>query len=222
MIKLEITGQSFTEINAQLMDVVRGIGGVPSVKNDEPTTRTATETLSLRTEQFINNTISEMIAPAPQPAAAETTKRKRRSKDEIEADNAAKLASAQAEVKAAQASVAPIAAPITIPSIPTTSHLVSLPRETAAPVQQSFEVPKQAPVQHPANAYDLQTFKQNLIMIINDLLTSGKLTSQWIADTSAAAFGGAELWMWAQNEPKIKELFDNFVEWQFIQKFEVL
>ena len=205
MINLTISGNSFEEINKQLLDVVRGIGGGPAVSVDtvvQPETHEVT------------------LTPAPQPAAVETPKRKRRSKDEIEADNAVKLASAQAEVKAAQASVAPVAAPITIPSIPTTSHLVSLPRETAAPVQQSFEVPKQAPVQHPANAYNLQTFKQNLIMIINDLLTSGKLTSQWIADTSAAAFGGAELWMWAQNEPKIKELFDNFVEWQFIQKFE--
>lgn len=212
MIELKITGQSFTEINAQLMDVVRGLGGVPSV---------ATETIEPTHKVNIAETMPKpFVAPAPVVETTETTKRKRRSKEEIEADNAAKLASAQAEVKAAQASVAPVAAPITIPSMPTTLHLVSLPRETAAPVQQSFEAPKPVPVQAPPNAYNLQTFKQNLIMIINDLLTSGKLTSQWIAETSAAAFNSAELWAWSQNESSIKQLFDNFVEWQFIQKFE--
>lgn len=214
MINLTISGNSFEEINKQLLDVVRGIGGGPSVKNDEPTTRTATETLSLRTEQFINNTISEMITPAPQPAAVETPKRKRRTPEEMEADKAAKLAAAQAEVKAAQ----PVHAPITIPSMPTTHHAVSLPKETVEPVQQSFTPP--APVQQPANAYNLQMFKQNLIMIVNELLSSGKLTSEWIKVTSQTVFAGADLWMWAQNEAKIKELYDSFVEWQFIQKFE--
>jgi hypothetical protein len=198
MIELKISGNSFTEINAQLMDVVRGIGGGPSVKNDEPV------------QPVMSN---DVAAPAH---AVETPKRKRRTPEEMEADKAAKLASAQAEVKAAH--VAP--APITIPSMPTTHHAVSLPKETVEPVQQSFTPPTPAPIQQPPNAYNIHTFKQNLIMIVNNLLSSGKLTSQWIADTSAAAFGGAELWMWAQNETKIKELFDNFVEWQFIQKFE--
>lgn len=208
MIKLEITGQSFTEINAQLMDVVRGIGGVPSV---------TTETIEPTHKVNIGETmLKPFVAPAPVAETTEPAKRKRRTKEEIEADNAAKLASAQAEVKAAH--VAP--APITIPSMPTTHHAVSLPKETVEPVQQSFTPPTPAPIQQPPNAYNIHTFKQNLIMIVNNLLSSGKLTSQWIADTSAAAFGGADLWMWAQNETKIEELFDNFVEWQFIQKFE--
>lgn len=199
MINLTISGNSFEEINKQLLDVVRGIGGGPAVSVDtvvQPETHEVT------------------LTPAPQPAAVETPKRKRRTPEEIEADKAAKLAAAQAEVKAAQ----PVQAPITIPSIPTTHHAVSLPKETVEPVQQSFTPP--APVQQPANAYNLQMFKQNLIMIVNELLSSGKLTSEWIKVTSQTVFAGADLWMWAQNEAKIKELYDSFVEWQFIQKFE--
>ena len=203
MIKLEITGQSFTEINAQLMDVVRGIGGAPSV---------ATETIEPTHQVNIAETMPKpFVAPTP---VVETTKRKRRTPEEMEADKAAKLAAAQAEVKAAQ----PVQAPITIPSMPTTHHAVSLPKETVEPVQQSFTPP--APVQQPANAYNLQMFKQNLIMIVNELLSSGKLTSEWIKVTSQTVFAGADLWLWAQNEVKIKELYDSFVEWQFIQKFE--
>lgn len=199
MINLTISGNSFEEINKQLLDVVRGIGGGPAVSVDtvvQPETHEVT------------------LTPAPQPAAVETPKRKRRTPEEIEADKAAKLAAAQAEVKAAQ----PVQAPITIPSMPTTHHAVSLPKETVEPVQQSFTPP--APVQQPANAYNLQMFKQNLIMIVNELLSSGKLTSEWIKVTSQTVFAGADLWMWAQNEAKIKELYDSFVEWQFIQKFE--
>lgn len=199
MINLTISGNSFEEINKQLLDVVRGIGGGPAVSVDtvvQPETHEVT------------------LTPAPQPAAVETPKRKRRTPEEMEADKAAKLAAAQAEVKAAQ----PVQAPITIPSIPTTHHAVSLPKETVEPVQQSFTPP--APVQQPANAYNLQMFKQNLIMIVNELLSSGKLTSEWIKVTSQTVFAGADLWMWAQNEAKIKELYDSFVEWQFIQKFE--
>ena len=199
MINLTISGNSFEEINKQLLDVVRGIGGGPAVSVDtvvQPETHEVT------------------LTPAPQPAAFETPKRKRRTPEEMEADKAAKLAAAQAEVKAAQ----PVHAPITIPSMPTTHHAVSLPKETVEPVQQSFTPP--APVQQPANAYNLQMFKQNLIMSVNELLSSGKLTSQWIKDTSQTVFAGADLWLWAQNESKIKELYDSFVEWQFIQKFE--
>ena len=210
MIKLEITGLNFVEINAQLMDVVRGIGGVPSVGNNE---------VAQPVEPSATKDDYNKIHPVDIPGI-KAPKRKRRSKEEIEADNAAKLASAQAEVKAAQAEVkvAPVITPISIPSIPTTSHLVSLPKETVEPVQQSFTPP--VAVQQPANAYNLQMFKQNLIMIVNELLSSGKLTSQWIKDTSQTVFAGADLWMWAQNETKIKELYDSFVEWQFIQKFE--
>lgn len=199
MINLTISGNSFEEINKQLLDVVRGIGGGPAVSVDtvvQPETHEVT------------------LTPAPQAATVETPKRKRRTPEEMEADKAAKLAAAQAEVKAAQ----PVQAPITIPSMPTTHHAVSLPKETVEPVQQSFTPP--AAVQQPANAYNLQMFKQNLIMIVNELLSSGKLTSQWIKDTSQTVFAGADLWMWAQNEAKIKELYDSFVEWQFIQKFE--
>lgn len=199
MINLTISGNSFEEINKQLLDVVRGIGGGPAVSVDT-VVQPETHEVSL--------------TPAPQPAAVETPKRKRRTPEEMEADKAAKLAAAQAEVKAAQ----PVHAPITIPSMPTTHHAVSLPKETVEPVQQSFTPP--APVQQPANAYNLQMFKQNLIMIVNELLSSGKLTSEWIKVTSQTVFAGADLWMWAQNEAKIKELYDSFVEWQFIQKFE--
>ena len=214
MIELKITGNNFAEIRSQLFDVVKDIDkGAP-----------------VETVHTIDTHLGEVKTPVnsfdvnPETFPSEETKKKRRTKAEVEADKAASLAKAQAEVEAAKASHAP-AAPIVIPPTPTTNHVVNIPAEVSmvqqpeAPAEPVVNVapPLQAT---PTNAYTLQTFKANLIPIINALLISGALSSKWIGDTSKEVFGGADLWLWSQNETKIEELFNSFIEWNLIQKLQ--
>ena len=175
-------------------------------------------------EQFSVATNELASVHTSELAEAADNKKKRRTKAEIEADKAEKLATAKAEVEAAQASHVP-AAPIVIPPMPTTNHVVNIPAE-ASMVQQPVApvvvtpAPVIAPPLNQTGAYNLQTFKANLVTIISGLLTSGKLNSEWIAKTAKDIFQGQDIWLWSANEPKIEELFNSFVEWNLIQKFE--
>ena len=228
MIKLEITGNSFAEINEQLLDVVKGIGigehtvsHAPSYDIGVPASPMNPEAMKRSLSQATNAFVPPNIAVSND---VEETKKKRRTKAEIEADKAEKLATAKAEVEAAQASHVP-AAPIVIPPMPTTNHVVNIPAE-ASMVQQPVApvvvtpAPVIAPPLNQTGAYNLQTFKANLVTIISGLLTSGKLNSEWIAKTAKDIFQGQDIWLWSANEPKIEELFNSFVEWNLIQKFE--
>ena len=218
MIELKITGNTFTEINEQLMDVVYGIG---RDKKSEPV-----NTFVHPNDAPVNtNIVSELqeSADITTPVATEETKKKRRTKAEVEADKAEALAKAQAEVQAAQASHVNVA-PVVIPPMPTTNHVVNIPAEQSMvqqPVVQLAPVtPVIAPPLNQNGAYNLQTFKTNLVTIISGLLTSGKLNSEWIAKTAKETFAGQDIWLWSANEPKIEELFNCFIEWNLIQKFE--
>jgi hypothetical protein len=208
MIELKITGNTFTEINEQLMDVVNGIG------RGQTTVSVAPQVLPDITPASVHT--SEL-------AEAAENKKKRRTKAEVEADKAEALAKAQAEVQAAQASHVTVAA-VVIPPMPTTNHVVDIPTEQVAVQQPVVHVAPVAPVIAPPvnqnGAYNLETFKINLVTIISGLLTSGKLNSEWIAKTAKETFAGQDIWLWSANEPKIEELFNCFIEWNLIQKFE--
>lgn len=228
MIELKITGNSFTEINEQLLDVVKGIGaGQTTISHSAPASFPTPPRSDIPDgKDFMENATptNPLLGTAP-ALDVPADKKKRRTKAEVEADKAAKLANAQAEVQAAQASHAP-AAPIVIPPMPTTEHVVNIPAEqsmaTVHPIQQAAPV-VQPPVAPPVNqtgAYNLQTFKANLVAIISGLLSTGKLNSEWIAKTAKETFGGQDIWLWSSNEPKIEELFNCFIEWNLIQKFE--
>ncbi len=214
MIELKITGNTFTEINEQLLDVVKGIGHHST--SPDITTRTATQV-----EAISNSELDK--APESDPAHAIEKKRTRRTKAEVEADKAEALAKAQAEVKAAQASHVTVA-PVVIPPMPTTNHVVNIPAEQSMVQQPVVQLAPVTPVITPPlnqnGAYNLQTFKTNLVTIISGLLTSGKLNSEWIAKTAKETFAGQDIWLWSANEPKIEELFNCFIEWNLIQKFE--
>lgn len=220
MIELKITGTNYKEIKQQVFQLANDI----STDTDDDI---QIQPASIRND--VGHTgvgITAPMAMAQGPGVAgpvqpeAPAKRTRRSKAEIEAEKAAKLAAAQAEVQQAQASHAPA---ITIPQVPTTQHVVNIPTE--APQQQVAPAVVQPiappPVQvAPPGAYTLETFKQNLVMILNGLLNTGKLNSAWIADTSTQVFNGADIWLWSQNETKIAELFNMFIQWGFIQEFK--
>lgn len=227
VITLTIKGNNYKEIKKQIFELANDIAtdSDDDIEIQPQATRefTLTHPAPATVPSFIPPAVPTTPLVATQPMnEVPAPARKRRSKAEIEADKAAKLQAAQAEVVAAQASHA-TTPPITIPQVPTTNHVVNIPTEvpSAAPtpvvVQQA---PPPPAIQAPAGAYTLETFKQNLVMILNSLLSTGKLNSAWIADTSKAVFGGADIWLWSQNQEKIQELFNMFVEWGFIQEFK--
>lgn len=234
MIELKITGTNYKEIKKQIFELANDIATdsdddleiqSASVRNDVGHTGVGNTTPmgAIGGMPTLNTSFTApnaMTGTQGQSQVAAPT-RKRRSKAEVEADKAAKLQAAQAEVVAAQATHTP--APIAIPQVPTTQHVVNIPSEThapqAVPVSQPVAPP---PVQAaPPGAYTLETFKTNLVMILNGLLGSGKLNSTWISETSKVVFGGADIWLWSQNQEKIAELFGMFIEWGFIQEFKV-
>ena len=213
MIELKVTGSNYKEIKKQIFELANDLATDTGddIEIEPASVRQPAPTVS--SPSFPN-----MTTPVTQP---EAPKRTRRSKAEVEADKAAKLQSSQAEVAAAKASHTP-AAPITIPQVPTTNHVVNMPTEAPAAVQQTVQQPvAPPPVQAPSGAYTLETFKANIVMILNGLLSTGKLNSAWIADTSQQVFGGADIWLWSQNEAKITELFAMFIQWGFVQEFKV-
>ena len=219
MIELTIKGNNYKEIKKQIFELANDIA---TDSDDDIEIQPASVRPTLPVNESTGVVPSFVVPPTQPMNEVPAPARKRRSKAEIEADKAAKLQAAQAEVVAAQASHA-TTPPITIPRVPTTNHVVNIPTEvpSAAPtpvvVQQA---PPPPAIQAPAGAYTLETFKQNLVMILNGLLSTGKLNSAWIADTSKAVFGGADIWLWSQNQEKIAELFSMFVEWGFIREFK--
>lgn len=206
MIELTIKGTSYKEIKKQIFELANDIAtdSDDNIEIQPASVRQETPSFAQPAPSHVVNHAEPVQAP----------KRSRRSKAEIEAERVAKLQVAQAEVQQAQASHAPVA-PITIPQVPTTNHVVNIPQEQAAPVIQPPPVQTAAP-----GGYTLATFKANLVMILNGLLSTGKLNSAWISDTSQKVFGGADIWLWSQNETKIAELFGMFIEWGFIQEFK--
>lgn len=221
MIELVIKGTNYKDIKKQIFELANDIA-----TDTDDSLEIQPASVRESAPSFAQPAPSHVVNHAEPVVQAEAPKRTRRSKAEIEADRAAKLQAAQAEVQQAQASHVP-AAPITIPQVPTTNHVVSIPQQEQAPVQQAAPViqpagipPVVQQVQVPPGAYTLETFKSNLVMILNSLLSTGKLNSQWIADTSTKVFGGADIWLWSQNESKIEELFAMFIEWGFIQEFK--
>lgn len=228
MVELKITGNNYKEIKKQIFELANDIATdsddsieiqPASVRQDTPVVKSFTPPSMMTNTQDQSQVVTQTEAP----------KRSRRSKAEIEAERVAKLQASQAEVAQAQASHQ-VQAPITIPQVPTTQHVVSIPTAhlvEQAPVQRQAQEAQhviQQPVapqtQTVPGGYTLATFKQNLVMILNGLLSTGKLNSAWISDTSNQIFGGADIWLWSQNEAKIAELFGMFIEWGFIQEFK--
>ena len=180
MITLTVTGSNYKEIKQQVFQLANDLAvdsnediqiQPASIRNDVGQTGGSGSATGIP-----SGPSGSSVAPAP-------AKRTRRSKAEVEADKAAELQAAQAEVQQAQASH-PAQTPITIPQMPTTQHVVSIPTEAPAPVQQA--VPVSQPVtpptpQAPPGVYTLETFKANLVMILNGLLSTGKLNSAVIS-----------------------------------------
>lgn len=65
--------------------------------------------------------------------------------------------------------------------------------------------------------YTAETFRTNLVNILTNLISSGKLPETWVQENKGM-FGGKEVWDWNKDEAVCSQLFDAFVTWGFIQK----
>ena len=118
-----------------------------------------------------------------------------------------------------QQAVAPAPAPM-----PTTEHRVSLPEvsnvlnQVQIPTQAAPTFAPPAPAQVlPPNTHTAESFRNNLLAILNDLVVAGKIDHNWV-NSQKPMFGGKDVVQWNENLTACNSLFDAFVQWGFINK----
>ncbi len=113
---------------------------------------------------------------------------------------------------------------VTLAPMPTTEHRVALPENLS--VLQSAQIPAQpmpnfappAPVQVlPPNTHNAESFRNNLVNILNDLVVAGKINHQWINDQKPQ-FGGKDVTQWHENQAACAGLFEMFVQYGLVNK----
>lgn len=106
----------------------------------------------------------------------------------------------------------------TIPVAPTTNVVNSLPPEgsvlnqMAAPMTFTPPAPKVVGTTH-----DLKSFKENLVVIMNNLASEGKITNEHIASWKQG-FGGKEIQDWHKDEQSVANFFEGMISWGLIQR----
>ena len=122
-----------------------------------------------------------------------------------------------------QQAVAP--APVAAPApMPTTEHRVSLPEvgnvlnQVQIPTQAAPTFAPPAPAQVlPPNTHTAESFRNNLLAILNDLVVAGKIDHNWV-NSQKPMFGGKDVVQWNENLTACNSLFEAFVQWGFINK----
>ena len=108
--------------------------------------------------------------------------------------------------------------------MPTTEHRVSLPAgpdvlnaaQIPATPAPTFAPP--TPVQVlPPNTFTPETFRNNLVNVLNDLAAAGKVNHDWI-NAQKQMFNGKDVTQWSENQQACNELFNAFVGWGLINK----
>ena len=154
-------------------------------------------------------------------------RRRRGVSEEVEAQVEAELRG-QAEPKKVPAfgSMAPeqYQAVVTPAPMPTTEHRVALlagPNvlaEAQIPAQPMPNFAPPAPVQVlPPNTHNAESFRNNLVNILNDLVVAGKINHQWINDQKPQ-FGGKDVTQWHENQAACAGLFEMFVQYGLVNK----
>ena len=188
MITISISGNTSQDIMKDFNELSNLLG------KQSVSTVTATEVVA-QTKEALSEAVENVdvladnsIGKAVDDLAEEVkpTKRKRRTKEEIEAETKAKVESLQSEVAANQAEQVKFE----VPQIPTTNIINKLPESPVTEQSAPIAHPIQQPVLNTNNAYTLDTFKSGLVMIINNLLSAGKLDNAWVAATTTQSFAG--------------------------------
>lgn len=113
---------------------------------------------------------------------------------------------------------------VTPAPMPTTENRVALPagpnvlseaQLTPAPTP-TFAPPVQAQVL-PPNTFTPESFRNNLLNVLNDLAAAGKINHDWI-NAQKVMFGGKDVVQWHENQQACNELFNAFVGWGLINK----
>lgn len=106
--------------------------------------------------------------------------------------------------------------------MPTTEHRVALPAgpnvlaEAQIPAQSMPNFAPPAPVL-PPNTHNAESFRNNLVNILNDLVVAGKINHQWINDQKPQ-FGGKDVTQWHENQAACAGLFEMFVQYGLVNK----
>lgn len=115
-------------------------------------------------------------------------------------------------------------APVAPAPMPTTEHRVALPAgpnvlaEAQIPAQPMPNFAPPAPVQVlPPNTYNVESFRNNLVNILNDLVVAGKINHQWINEQKPQ-FGGKDVTQWHENQAACAGLFEMFVQYGLVNK----
>lgn len=98
------------------------------------------------------------------------------------------------------------------PPMPTTDVHVEMPmiKETVPTgVLPTFQSP-------PVNTHTVQSFRDNLLPILNKLVIEGKIDTDWINNTKVTHFNNMDAIHWAKNEAASESLFNTFIQWGFI------
>ena len=64
----------------------------------------------------------------------------------------------------------------------------------------------------PVNTHTVQSFRDNLLPILNKLVIEGKIDTDWINNTKATHFNNMDAIHWAKNEAASESLFNTFIQ----------
>ena len=103
--------------------------------------------------------------------------------------------------------------------MPTTEVHASLPAapDLLSTTQITQTAPTFAQPVLPANTHNAESFRLNLINILNDLAAAGKINHDWLA-AQKPMFGGKDIVQWSENKTACDSLFEAFVGWGLINK----
>lgn len=108
------------------------------------------------------------------------------------------------------------------PKMPTTETIAKLPE--SANVLAAAQLPPAAPATFappppalPPNTHNADSFRANLVVILNDMAVAGKINHQWINDQKQM-FGGKDVVQWHENQAACAQLFEAFVGWGLINR----
>lgn len=115
---------------------------------------------------------------------------------------------------------APVAAPA---PMPTTEHRVSLPvgpdvlstAQIPATPAPTFAPPAMQVL--PPNTFTPESFRKNLMNVLNDLAAAGKINHDWI-NAQKVQFGGKDVTQWHENAEACNSLFEAFVGWGLVNR----
>lgn len=107
--------------------------------------------------------------------------------------------------------------------MPTTEHRVSLPvgpdvlstAQIPATPAPTFAPPAMQVL--PPNTFTPESFRKNLMNVLNDLAAAGKINHDWI-NAQKVQFGGKDVTQWHENAEACNSLFEAFVGWGLVNK----